>query len=575
MNNEKEQLRKLNHYLSESYAEPLTIEEIAGYMGMSVSMLYRFSMKSYGHAIMDELKKVRMEKAMELLVQTNFAVTEVAMRCGYNNTSTFNRQFKDFYGETPSGYRKASCAEAPACVYLDRNSDCEKHNPWNIAINIGPIEVLLRNNVRQQIKNLRDECRIKYFRIWNIFSDWLIIERNKESALLRFDCLDEILDFFIDSKVKPWIDLGSKVLQSFYSKNEISSNLDLNVDQKDTLSYQRWEKLVHEFILHIIRRYGTKEVQSWIFEIYQPIVENRTQQDNFFQFYENVIGYIKKLLPDAWVGGCGWSDSRKFGMMTGYISKMRIKPDFVSLYYYPLDRDQKFYKLPDVLRTMREELSVCSLDDIKVFLTEWNLTLINNEDYNDSMRKALDIIKLTVRNLKEADVGAYFIGSDSVLGTKGKGLHCLFGGGLGLYSASGIKKPSFFAVRAVCSLGNKILGVEDGYAVSCSEKRIQILLWNDGEDKESARKGFRLEVQNIENGLYLRRRCEYTDHMEDYFHCRDAGAEDFIQGLGHDMDTINYPVMNLQTVRITNKVLSAEEYVKANSYVFYEFIQIG
>ena len=47
-----------------------------------------------------------MEKASELLENSEMTVTEVAGLCGYNDISKFIQVFKKYYGETPNKYRK-------------------------------------------------------------------------------------------------------------------------------------------------------------------------------------------------------------------------------------------------------------------------------------------------------------------------------------------------------------------------------------------------------------------------------------------------------------------------------------
>ena len=53
-----------------------------------------------------------MESAQNLLVSTNETVLEIAISCGYNNISLFNREFKKTYGATPMEYRKIKRAQA-------------------------------------------------------------------------------------------------------------------------------------------------------------------------------------------------------------------------------------------------------------------------------------------------------------------------------------------------------------------------------------------------------------------------------------------------------------------------------
>ena len=47
-----------------------------------------------------------MERAKELLATTNQSVSDVAMRCGFDDAAYFTRVFRSFHGCTPSQMKK-------------------------------------------------------------------------------------------------------------------------------------------------------------------------------------------------------------------------------------------------------------------------------------------------------------------------------------------------------------------------------------------------------------------------------------------------------------------------------------
>ena len=47
-----------------------------------------------------------MEKAKQLLLQTNLRISEIGQRVGYPNTSYFCQQFKKFFGVTANSMRE-------------------------------------------------------------------------------------------------------------------------------------------------------------------------------------------------------------------------------------------------------------------------------------------------------------------------------------------------------------------------------------------------------------------------------------------------------------------------------------
>jgi AraC-like DNA-binding protein len=61
-----------------------------------------FNNLSYGEYI----RKIRIERAVNLLAHSTYALTEIAYLTGFSDQSHFTRIFKQQMGETPSGYKK-------------------------------------------------------------------------------------------------------------------------------------------------------------------------------------------------------------------------------------------------------------------------------------------------------------------------------------------------------------------------------------------------------------------------------------------------------------------------------------
>lgn len=54
----------------------------------------------------DYIRKLRIEKAVQLLTQSNHSLAEIAYLTGFSDQSHFNRIFKQYMGKNPSSYRK-------------------------------------------------------------------------------------------------------------------------------------------------------------------------------------------------------------------------------------------------------------------------------------------------------------------------------------------------------------------------------------------------------------------------------------------------------------------------------------
>lgn len=92
---------------------------ISGGMQMSFSHISRIFSQLEGITIEKYLLLLRMEKAKELLIQTEFSATEISDRLGYSSPQSFITQFKKETGKTPGDYR---INPAPERKHLDKLS---------------------------------------------------------------------------------------------------------------------------------------------------------------------------------------------------------------------------------------------------------------------------------------------------------------------------------------------------------------------------------------------------------------------------------------------------------------------
>lgn len=99
-------------YIERNYSLPLTVDKIAANAGFSKSRFMSIFKEFTNTSCKKYINKCRMESAQNLLVSTNETVLEIAISCGYNNISLFNREFKKTYGATPMEYRKIKRAQA-------------------------------------------------------------------------------------------------------------------------------------------------------------------------------------------------------------------------------------------------------------------------------------------------------------------------------------------------------------------------------------------------------------------------------------------------------------------------------
>ncbi len=93
-------------YIRSHYAEGIRVTDIAGYMCINRSYLYKLFERSLGVSPQEFLTRFRISRAKELLSISDQAIEHVALSCGYKDTLVFSKVFKKQTGETPTVYRK-------------------------------------------------------------------------------------------------------------------------------------------------------------------------------------------------------------------------------------------------------------------------------------------------------------------------------------------------------------------------------------------------------------------------------------------------------------------------------------
>lgn len=93
-------------YISEHYDLPITIDELAEMENYNVTYYNDWFKQKTGISPGLYLRRIRIEKAKELLKNSSFGVTDIAITVGYSSNSTFTRAFRSVTGMTPKDYRE-------------------------------------------------------------------------------------------------------------------------------------------------------------------------------------------------------------------------------------------------------------------------------------------------------------------------------------------------------------------------------------------------------------------------------------------------------------------------------------
>jgi xylan 1,4-beta-xylosidase len=392
-----DRLSSIIKYIDENFEEGVTLQEVADNENLNVYYVSHFIKKNLGISFQEYINNKRLDKAVELLVNTNKTVTEIAFESGFSSTKSLNTLFNKTYNSSPSAYRKEktnlddishtdiegekiksktyldvdrTAAFTKLFKYLemdlemkekktltlkdfisiDTNQDGIYHNfYWKKLTTFGRAAEGLRKNWQDQLKELQSEIGFEYIRFHGIFSDEMMVYNINDDGSIAYNWsyIDELFDFFKDVNIKPFIELGfmpSEIAKSdetmFWWRANISGPRDIKL----------WTDLVREFIRHCINRYGLKEVETWYFEVWnEPDLEHVFWiggEEEYFKFYKETVLAIKSISREMKVGGPSVTyqvikDGRWFEDFLTYCDRNKVPLDFVSLHIYPEDFSSK------------------------------------------------------------------------------------------------------------------------------------------------------------------------------------------------------------------------------------------
>jgi transcriptional regulator GlxA family with amidase domain len=86
--------------------EPLTLDEVADYVGISRRQLERLFNRYLHCAPSRYYLELRLSRARLLLLQTSIPVIDVAISCGFSTAPHFSKCYSDLYGKPPSNERR-------------------------------------------------------------------------------------------------------------------------------------------------------------------------------------------------------------------------------------------------------------------------------------------------------------------------------------------------------------------------------------------------------------------------------------------------------------------------------------
>ncbi len=101
-----EVIQEIHDRLIQKIGQRITIEELSRQYLINPTTLKTAFKAVYGTSIAAHIKEHRMEKAAEMLRESNMSIPEIAQAVGYDSQSKFTAAFKAFFHVLPKEYKK-------------------------------------------------------------------------------------------------------------------------------------------------------------------------------------------------------------------------------------------------------------------------------------------------------------------------------------------------------------------------------------------------------------------------------------------------------------------------------------
>ncbi|AEU37894.1 GH39 family glycosyl hydrolase [Granulicella mallensis] len=357
---------------------------------------------------------------------------------------------------------------------------------------------LIRSDSQAQLKITTDELGFRYIRFHAIFHDVLeIVHVENGKTTYDWTKLDQLYDQLLAAHIKPFVELGFTPKALATSSNKIFY-WQGNTSHPDPTG---WNNLVSAFIHHVEEKYGQREVQTWLFEVWnEPNLSGFWEggdQRAYFELFDQTSNTIKRIDPALRVGGPATAGADWVPEFLAHVQQSGAKVDFVSTHTYGVDggfldengkSDTKLSPSPDAIvgdvRRVRAQVEASAFPKLPIYFTEWSTSYTPRDVIHDSYVSAPYILSKLKASEGLVQGMSYWTYTD--LFEEPGPPTAAFEGGFGLLSRDGIRKPAFFAYKYLHALQGNTLSSGDAQSMIAVEGgNIAAVIWDFKQPQQS------------------------------------------------------------------------------------------
>ncbi len=365
---------------------------------------------------------------------------------------------------------------------------------FNECVGAGRANEGLRADWQQQLTYVKKKCGFRYIRMHGLLTDDMGVFKIGRDGKPEYSYMyiDALFDFLQSIGMKPFVELGF-MPAALASGNQTIFWWQGNVTPPR--DYEMWADLIKNLTQHFTDRYGTEEVKSWYFEVWNepnlsPGFWSGTQAE-YFKLYKYAARAVKSVNPDYRVGGPATAGAAWETELINYCQQNNVPIDFISTHSYGVKQgyldeygntgtrlaEEPMSVSGDVLQS-RKEIENSSMPGLELHYTEWSSSYTPADPIHDSYHEAPYVLQKIKQVGDAANSMSYWVFTDifEEPGPRFEPFH----GGFGMLTIQGINKPVFYAYQFMNQLGADELVNNDPMSWVCKDKNgnIQVLAWD-------------------------------------------------------------------------------------------------
>ncbi len=103
---DNDKIDRIYNYVKDHFKDDIRLEDISKLVAMEIPSFCRYFKRVTGKTFTEFVNEFRVTHACKLISETDMSIAAICFESGFNNSSHFNRLFKNTTGKTPLEYRE-------------------------------------------------------------------------------------------------------------------------------------------------------------------------------------------------------------------------------------------------------------------------------------------------------------------------------------------------------------------------------------------------------------------------------------------------------------------------------------